>query len=74
MIDLGTCSRDGYESPAVISCRFQSLAIADVGPPLRRAEREVEFAYCWSCFAVWTDHLKELSRRGCGLGDGLAFG
>lgn len=67
--NLETCATEGCGSPAVIPCRFRSLAIADVGQPARRSDREVGSAWCWPCFAVWTDRLKELSRRGWGLGD-----
>ena len=66
---LGSCATEGCESRAVIVCRFQSLAIRDLGPPIKRAECEVEAAWCWPCFACWTDRLKALSLRGWGLGD-----
>lgn len=50
---------------------FQSLAIKELGPPMRRLEYEVERAWCWPCFACWTERLKTLARRGWGLADGL---
>jgi hypothetical protein len=66
---FGICCIQGCENPAVIVCRFQSLAIRDLGPPLVRYHHKVERAMCWPCFAVWTERLKTLSRQGWGLGD-----
>lgn len=68
-MEFGICCVQGCENPAVIVCRFQSLAICDLGPPARRFEHEVERAWCWPCFACWTDQLRTNARRGWGLGD-----
>jgi hypothetical protein len=69
IVDFGLCATEGCGNRAVIVCTFQSLAIRELGPPVKRFEREVESAWCWPCFAVWTDRLKTLSRRAWGFGD-----
>ena len=69
MVDLGDCRMERCSNRAVIVCRFQSLGIVDVGLPAKRADREVESAWCWPYFAVWTENLRSLARRGWGLGD-----
>ena len=65
-LDFGTCATEGCGNSAVITCRFQSLAIKEFGPPIKRFEHEVEAAWCWPCFACWTDRLKTNARRGWG--------
>jgi hypothetical protein len=71
VIDYGTCVMEGCGNSAVISTRFQSLAIRDLGPPVRRFEHEVTATWCWPCFVCWVENLKTNARRGWGLGDGL---
>jgi hypothetical protein len=66
---FGVCASEDCLSAAVIARRFQSLAIEELGPPIGRVEREVEAAWCWPCFAFWTDQLRTNARRGWGIGD-----
>jgi hypothetical protein len=61
---FGTCVTGGCGNEAVIVCRFQSLAIKELGPPAKRFEHEIEAAWCWPCFAGWTDRLRTNARRG----------
>jgi hypothetical protein len=64
---FGVCNVEDCENEAAIVTRFQSLALRELGPPITRFDHEVERAWCWPCFAMWTERLKSPS---AGLGPG----
>lgn len=40
-----TCGMGGCENDAVIVCRFQSLGVKELGPPMKGFNHEVERAW-----------------------------
>jgi len=68
-VSLGRCEQPDCGRDAVIVCRFRTLALAREVYPSTRLDHEVVRAWCWPCFACWTDQVRTLARRGIGLGD-----